>query len=139
MALWEVLAMDKFMLFVSAVVAHWMVTFGGVAMVIIGLIERYKHKETTKWIFWGSAAVLLLVAFYQAWSDEHSNTQAVIAEKAQAVGSLGVCNGDLKSANAQNSLLQSQVVSQQGIIDKYGQRKRSHRTTWTQLATSHSQ
>jgi hypothetical protein len=78
--------MSNVILFISAVVAHWLVTFGGVAMVGFGLWEKYKHKETAKWIFWGLAVVLLVVAFYQAWSDEHHNTEVVIGEKANLSG-----------------------------------------------------
>jgi hypothetical protein len=109
--------MDKFMLFVSAVAAHWLFTFGGIAMVVFGLYEKFKHKETAKWVFWGLAVVLLLVAFYQAWSDEHANAAVVIEEKARAIGDLGECRGDLKSVGAQSAILQSQVLSQQSTIN----------------------
>lgn len=77
--------MDAVMLFVSAVMAHWLFTFGGIAMVAFGLYEKLNEKDTEKWIFWGLAVVLLLVAFYQAWSDEHRNTQAVIQERQAAI------------------------------------------------------
>jgi hypothetical protein len=97
--------------------AHWLFTFGGIAMVAFGLWEKYKHKETAKWMFWGFAVLLLLVAFYQAWLDEHHNTAVVIAEKATAVGDWGTCNGDLKAETEKNKLLDRQNIQQQTTIN----------------------
>jgi hypothetical protein len=72
------------LLFLSALAAHWLFTFGGVALVAFGVIEKYRHKETHKRIYWGVAVGLLMVASYQAWNDEHRNTEDVIKQRQQA-------------------------------------------------------
>jgi hypothetical protein len=109
--------MDKIMLFVSAVAAHWLFTFGGIAMVAFGLYEKYKHKETAKWVFWGFAVVLLLVAFYQAWGDEHSNSALLIEQKASAWSQFNQCDKERLSKSLLNDQFVRRIDSQQGIID----------------------
>jgi len=76
--------MGQIWLFLSALAAHWLFTFGGIALVIFGLIEKYRHKETEKRVYWGVAVALLVVASYQAWLDEHNNTANVIDQRKQA-------------------------------------------------------
>lgn len=56
--------MSELVQFVAAVADHWFFTFGGVAMVGFGVWEKYKHKETAKWVFWTAAVCLLLVVFF---------------------------------------------------------------------------
>jgi hypothetical protein len=86
--------MPQVMLFFSALIAHWLFTFGGVALVLFGLYEKSRHKETHKRVYWGVAVILLFVASYQAWLDEHHNAEAVIRDKMQ----LAVDNGGLKQS-----------------------------------------
>jgi hypothetical protein len=106
-------------LFLWAVIAHWQsYVTGGVVTAGVGIYERRSGKN----IPWKLYATLFflsagIVAVFYAWHDEHHNTRVVIEEKANAVGVLGECRGDLKSAAAQNTLLQSQVGSQQTTIN----------------------
>lgn len=86
--------------------------------------------------FWGVALLCLFIACYGAWVDEHQNTQTVIAEKAQAVGDLGGCKGEFKSTNAQNGLLQSQIVSQQTTLTKMQQGVNSQQGTFNLCVTT---
>ena len=86
-------------------------------MVAFGLFEKFRHKETAKWLFWGLATVLLLVAFYQAWSDEHRNSQVLIDEKADIRGKLASCTGDLRASDGVRQLLEAQTRSQQLTIN----------------------
>jgi hypothetical protein len=86
--------MPQVMLFFSALIAHWLFTFGGVALVLFGLYEKSRHKETQKRLYWGVAAILLFVASYQAWLDEHHNAEAVIRDKMQ----LAIENSGLKQS-----------------------------------------
>jgi hypothetical protein len=73
-------------LFIGAVAAHWMASFGGVFLMIVAIIEKLRHKEVNAWVFWSGAFVCMLVAFYGAWVDEHHNTEQVITDKALIAG-----------------------------------------------------
>lgn len=84
------------MLFLSALMAHWLFTFGGVAMVAFGLYEKYRHKEPQKRLFWGVAIALLVIASYQAWLDEHHNADTVISQRRAADIENGVLRGRLE-------------------------------------------
>lgn len=106
-----------FGLFFGAIVNHWLFSFGGVALLIYAIIEKIRQKDVEAWVFWGGALLCLFVACYGAWVDEHHNADAVIAEKARAFSDLGECSSNLRSSVGQNTILQSQVTSQQGTIN----------------------
>lgn len=67
--------MHVFGLFLLAVLGHWVASFGGIALLIFALYEKYWKKVTPNTWFWGLAAVLLFYATFQAWRDEYGKTQ----------------------------------------------------------------
>ena len=54
----------------------------------LGIVELFRNRRTEAWIFWSIAVLFLIVAFDQAWQDEHRNTSLVIGEKSSAVGEM---------------------------------------------------
>lgn len=68
-------------LYLGSMFAHWMETFGGVALLLFALYEKYRKKETPSRLFWVAALILLGVASFQAWKDEHHNSEVLISEK----------------------------------------------------------
>jgi hypothetical protein len=63
--------LHTFILYLYSVLDHWLFSFGGIALVVFALYEKYRQKITpSKW-FWGLAALCIFIATFQAWSDEH--------------------------------------------------------------------
>jgi hypothetical protein len=53
----------------------------GIASFIMSAIQHAKNKQTESRAFLIAGIICLLVAFDQAWQDEHRNSQILIAEK----------------------------------------------------------
>ena len=101
--------MASLFLYLYAVAAHWLFTFGGIAVLGFLIYEKYWRKETPSRWFWAIAIICLWIGFYQAWLDEHHNLTTVIDEKAKAVGDLGNCGADLRVAGAKAEFFQRQA------------------------------
>jgi hypothetical protein len=65
---------EKFLLYLLAVGGHWLLSFGGIALVGFALYEKYYKKVTPRAWFWGLAVLLFFVATFQAWQDEYQKT-----------------------------------------------------------------
>jgi len=73
----------------------------------MGIVEKFRGKETNKTVYWFFAAGLLFVGAYQAWLDEHHNTEMVIAQRQQAEIEKGDLQRKLGGKDAQIDYLKS--------------------------------
>jgi hypothetical protein len=85
MADWSVFAMHSHWLFIYNVGAHLVASMSGVASFIFAIIEHARGKKIETWAFSVVGAICLIVAFDQAWQDEHRNSEVMKSEKATAV------------------------------------------------------
>lgn len=58
-------------------------------------VSRIHTALSSRW-FHLIGAILIVVSFYQAWNDEHKNTQLVIDQRAVDVSHLNECSQDLR-------------------------------------------
>jgi hypothetical protein len=107
----------KLFLYLSAVGNHWLFSFGGVALVVIAIIETARKKKVAERIFWVLAAICLFIAFYQAWLDEHHNTEVVIGEKAEVWSKFNQCDIERASKSVLADGYSAQIKDQRGRID----------------------
>jgi len=83
--------MGDHFLFFHNVSAHLVALMSGIVSFGIGIWEKAKKNSNPihARAFWIIAALCLIVAFDEAWQDEHRNAQVVIAEKALEVSAKG--------------------------------------------------
>lgn len=68
--------MAKVWLFIKAVFVHWYTLVGGcLLIVLLGLWERWRGASVPNVVFWGTIILLLFVACYKAWLNEHETTE----------------------------------------------------------------
>ena len=77
--------MHQHWLFIGNVVAHWVAAMSSAVAFTLGIVEYWRKQKTEGWIFFAIASLFLVVAFDQAWQDEHRNSEVLIAEKGVAV------------------------------------------------------
>jgi len=53
----------------------------GIASFVFATIEHVRNKKIESRAFFGVGVLCLIVAFDQAWQDEHNNVKVLIAEK----------------------------------------------------------
>lgn len=69
------------LLFVGNVFAHLVASMSGVASFLFSMWEHARGKKIEARAFFIVGVLCLVVAFDQAWQDEHSNTKILIGEK----------------------------------------------------------
>ena len=109
-------AVHQLFLYLANVFSHWVASFGGVALLVFEIWRKAKGKEAHHRIFWGAAAVPLAIGMYQAWLDEHRNSEVLISEKASVWGQYNECQGNLKAEHTKSDLLDNQNRAQQTTI-----------------------
>ena len=72
-------------LFTLNVGAHWVASMSSIVSFTLGIVELVRNKKTESWIFFAIAGLFLIMAFDQAWQDEHRNAGVLISEKRDAV------------------------------------------------------
>jgi hypothetical protein len=72
------------LLFIYNVAAHWVASMSSVVSFTLGIIETIRNRKTEGRIFFSVAGLFLILAFDQAWQDEHRNSELLKAEKAVA-------------------------------------------------------
>jgi hypothetical protein len=77
-------AMHTHWLFAGNVIAHLVASMSGFVSFGIAVYEAFKGKEFEGWAFFAIGAICLIVAFDQAWQDEHRNAEILIAQRAAA-------------------------------------------------------
>jgi hypothetical protein len=107
---------NSFFLFLSDLFHQALFYIGGVFAFFVMFIEKIYKPIKKEW-FLIIAAIFFFFATYQTWIDEHRNTQAVIAEKATAIGALNSCNTELRVQNARAEGIESLNSSLQNTID----------------------
>jgi len=112
-------------LFVASLIDHWFCLFGGFVSVGFALYEKYRRKETPSKIFWGLAALCVLMAAYQAWLDQRRNVATLTEEKANLTSKYTECSSDLRAKDGGIQSLtdrlgdqRSRIDSQQGTIER---------------------
>jgi hypothetical protein len=61
--------------FIGQVFGHWVSAWGGIALMIIAMIEALRDKKVPKRLFFGAAIFCLVIAMFQAWRDEYSSAE----------------------------------------------------------------
>jgi hypothetical protein len=72
-------------MFLFNVLAHLVASMSGLASFAFSFWEHARQKKLESRVFFIVGFLCLIVAFDQAWQDEHRNSQILIAEKASAV------------------------------------------------------
>jgi hypothetical protein len=62
------------------VLSHWVASMSGIVSLAIGFYEKTKNAVASKYLF-AIAGICMVVAFDQAWMDEHRNTELLIGQK----------------------------------------------------------
>lgn len=73
--------MHNVWLFLMNVVAHLVASMSGIVSFVIAFYEAVRNRKIESWIFFAVGAICLIIAFDQAWQDEHRNVETLIAEK----------------------------------------------------------
>jgi hypothetical protein len=68
-------------LFVWNVLSHLVASMSGVASFLMSMWEHTKGRKIESRVFFIVGVICLVVAFDQAWQDEHRNSQLLTAEK----------------------------------------------------------
>jgi hypothetical protein len=84
--------MHEHWLFLGNVSAHLVALMSGIASVLITFWERIKSRPVARRAFLVIAGLCLLLAFDQAWRDEHKNAQILTDQKAEAWGKYNSCD-----------------------------------------------
>ena len=103
-------------LFISNLFSHAFAWIGAV-LTVIGVIEKLTNKTiaiSPKWVV-VLGAVFLSIGSFQAWRDEHNNTQAVIEQRRQAEIDKGVLQGKLDDKQSRIEYLEAHQTFQASI------------------------
>lgn len=76
--------MSSHWLFTGNVFAHLVALMSGIVSFFFAVYEASKKKQIESWTFFAVGGVCLIIAFDQAWQDEHRNAQLVIEQKSAA-------------------------------------------------------
>jgi hypothetical protein len=110
----------QFSTFFGAVGSHLVTLFAGcVATVTLGIFQKYVFKRPLS--VKEDVAVFLLFLFFacfQAWRDEHRNTQSVIDEKSTLASEVNSCSANLRVDRAYSKGLEVQNGVARSTIDK---------------------
>jgi hypothetical protein len=77
--------MHDHLLFIGNALAHLVASMSGLVSFAIAVYEATRKKKFETWAFFGLGAICLVVAFDQAWQDEHRNAQLLVSQKEEAV------------------------------------------------------
>ena len=109
--------MDTFFLFLSDIAHQILFWVGGALATVVFIIEKVREKSVAKkWFVW-TALACMCWSIFQAWVDEHRNTQTVIAEKASSVAADNACRSDLRVTEATLQGLRSFNDSLRSTVD----------------------
>ena len=117
--------------YISAVTAHWF-WWIGLVLTLEPLFQRLLPKRWQQWIggkmsdvklaprwFALAGAALLVVAFFQAWRDEHRNAyEAMYGKdgKAEAWSKFNACDKDRAIAQQSMNILTGQLANNNGLL-----------------------
>ena len=71
-------------LFTVNVLAHWVASMSSIVSFTLGIVELVRNRKTEAWVFCAIGGLFLIMAFDQAWQDEHRNSQILTEEKSTA-------------------------------------------------------
>jgi len=73
--------MRNHILFLYNVFVHLVASMSGLASFAFGFYEHLQQRKIASRVFFAVGSVLLIVAFDQAWQDEHWDVEVLIGEK----------------------------------------------------------
>jgi hypothetical protein len=109
--------MHEHTLFIGNVLAHLVALMSGIASFAIATYEAVKSKPIRSRTFWVIGSVCLVIAFNQAWRDEHHNSQLLIDQKAEAWSKYNSCDKQLAVASSLNTTYYGQIADQRTRLD----------------------
>ena len=109
--------MHEHALFAGNVLAHLVASMSGLVSFVLSVVQAIRKKEIATWIFFGIGCLCLLVAFDQAWRDEHRNVEAVTQSKADAWGQFNTCDKERAVNNVLVGTYESQIAQQRVSLD----------------------
>jgi hypothetical protein len=77
--------MQNQMLFIGNVFWHLVASMSGIASFGLSMWERGRNKVVESRIFFAVGLLCLIVAFDQAWQDEHRNASSLVEEKSRLI------------------------------------------------------
>jgi len=78
----EITFVHNHWLFIGNVFAHLVASMSGIASFVFATIEHVRKKPIESRAFFTIGVLCLVIAFDQAWQDEHNNIKVLIGEKA---------------------------------------------------------
>jgi hypothetical protein len=61
--------------FIAQTFSHWVSAWGGIALMVIAMLEAWREQKTPKGLFFGAAIILLFVAMFSAWRDQYASAE----------------------------------------------------------------
>jgi hypothetical protein len=110
--------MSEHSLFVVNVLSHLVALMSGIVSFGLALWAEIKKKPHHRLAFWIIGCLCLIVAFDQAWRDEHHNTKAVIDQKADLTSRMSECSVGFKAAGDKATFFEEQTHSNQQTINQ---------------------
>lgn len=116
--------MPDLVLFLHAVSAHW-IAYLGVFLTLTPLAPPNLRKRAEQFMklkftfrhLWMVGGFLLFISFYQAWQDEHRNTQVVIAQRQADSARANMCELRYKLEDAYAKGLSGSNLKQQQNLE----------------------
>jgi hypothetical protein len=70
-------------LFIQSLWAYWFLLVSGLGSLLVGVVERVRQKNLEAYLLGGLALILLFLACFFAWQDEHDAREKVEAKFAE--------------------------------------------------------
>jgi hypothetical protein len=117
--------MSEFLGFLGNVLAHWIALMSGLFSLVLALIgQAKKWRREVPRLFWVFAAFAVYVSCFQAWKDEHRNSEVLKQEKAALTGENNTCTferalleRDVQSLNSIHATDADSVANGRKTID----------------------
>src|ERR1700683_3263719 len=77
--------MHNHWLFIGNVLAHLVASMSGIASFAFSMWEHSRNKKIESRAFFIVGVLCLIIAFDQAWQDEHRNAETLTGERAVAI------------------------------------------------------
>lgn len=103
-------------LFVPNTLSHWVASMSSIVSFTLGIVELIRNKKIESWIFFAIAGLFLIVAFDQAWQDEHRNSEIMKVEKSKAESDMTFWKDQSYSKDASLRTRDELLVKNYGVL-----------------------